>query len=531
MNTTEQEFQSFLENFVPLLANKEIVLQLASWQFDIGQSGQTKKDYTDALFNSRLTFTDKLLFDELVKYKKSREITDPLLKRQLDDLIRQFRGGLLPVDMIREMTEKQADIEDAFAEFCSELDGKTVSDNDILNILEHETDVSLRTRAWEASKQIGPLVAPLGLEMVALRNKAAQILGFPNHFRMAYELAELDIKTIFQSFDHQLVRSEEHWRSARENINKKLADKFSVTESELGPWAWSDPFGHEDPLANHEARDKILNGRDVVAEVTKFYDSMGFDLRPILTRSDLYEKPNKSQHAFCFPMDRGQDVRILANIAPNWYWFDTMLHESGHGVHDISLNPNLPWLLRTCSHTITTEAAAGVAEYYGNHGPTLKTLFGLSDDWDPVLNEITQGYKRTQLLFSRWGNVVTRFEQALYEDPTQNLQDTFWSLVERYQNIKRPAGRKHDADWACKVHVTTAPCYYQNYLLAYVMAAQIRTKLREMTGSQTILNQKSAGDFLKQNFFALGNTYPWYELVEKVTDKPLTVDAWLKEIS
>lgn len=531
MNPTEKEFQSFLDNFIPLLTHKEVVLQLACWSLYTENSEQAEKDYADKLFEYKLTFTDRLISDELSKFQNSKAIRNPLLKRQLNNLIRQFRGGLLPVELIKEMTEKEAEIEGIFAKFRPELDGKVVSDNDILHILEHETDVSLRTRAWEVSKLIGPLIAPLGLEMVALRNKAARLLGFPNHFRMAYELSELDVKSVFESFDHQLVRSEEHWRSTRENINKELAKKFSVSESELGPWAWSDRFGHEDPLADHAARDKILSGHDVVAEVTRFYDSMGFDIRPMLARSDLYERTNKSQHAFCFPMDRGQDIRILANVKPTWYWFDTMLHESGHSVHDKHINPDLPWLLRTCSHTITTEAAAGITEYYGNHGPTLKALFGLSDDWDPVLNDITEGYKRTQLLFSRWGNVVARFEQALYEDPEQNLQDLYWSLVERYQNIKRPEGRENAADWACKVHVTTAPCYYQNYLIAYKTAAHFRAKIRKETKNQTILGQKAAGDFLKNNFFAMGDRYPWYELIEKATGQPLSVDAWIEEIS
>src|SRR3989344_4182458 len=531
MNTTEKEFQSFLENFIPPVAVAKKRNALAEWGLYTNKSEEAEKECVNATMAHEMLFTDRQIYEELTGYQRSKEIKNLLLKRQLDGLVRAFKGSMLPPELIEEMALIHSELEGVIAGFRPVLDGKEISDNDLKLILENEKDIGLRKRAWEASKQVGLAVAPLGLQMVHLNNKAARHLGYPNYFRMALELDELDIRTIFGFFDQQLVRSEEHWRQTSGQIRSELAKKFSVPESEIGPWAWSDPFGHEDPLADHESRNKILDGRDVIADVTRFYESMGFDIRPVLARSDLYEKPNKSQHAFCFSMDRGQDVRILANVKPTWYWFDTMFHESGHAVHDISLDQGLPWLLRTCSHTITTEAAARIPEYYGNHGMTIKALLRLSDEWDPILNEITEGYKRAQLLFSRWGNVVTRFEQALYEEPGQNLQNLWWSLVERYQNIRRPAGRENAADWACKVHITTSPGYYQNYLLAYVMASQVRAKLRDVTKDQTIFNEKAAGDFLKNNFFALGDRYPWYELVEKITGKPLAVDAWIKEIS
>ena len=53
----------------------------------------------------------------------------------------------------------------------------------------------------------------------------------------------------------------------------------------------------------------------------------------MLARSDLYEKPGKSPHAFCTDIDREGDVRVLANIVPNEYWMGTMLHELGHSVY------------------------------------------------------------------------------------------------------------------------------------------------------------------------------------------------------
>jgi peptidyl-dipeptidase A len=38
-----------------------------------------------------------------------------------------------------------------------------------------------------------------------------------------------------------------------------------------------------------------------------------------------------------------------------------------------------------------------------------------------------------QLIFSRWSQVMFRFEKSLYADPDQDLNELWWNLVEKYQ--------------------------------------------------------------------------------------------------
>lgn len=62
---------------------------------------------------------------------------------------------------------------------------------------------------------------------------------------------------------------------------------------------------------------------------------------------------------------------------------------------------------------------------------------------------------RAQLLvFSRWCQVMLRFERAMYENPEQDLNDKWWSLVEEYQLIRRPPGR-NAPDYASKIHIVS----------------------------------------------------------------------------
>ena len=98
---------------------------------------------------------------------------------------------------------------------------------------------------------------------------------------------------------------------------------------------------------------QVYEGRDVVALARATFDGIGLETGPILERSDLYPRDGKCQHAFCIDVDREGDVRVLANVVPDRYWADTMLHELGHGVFDLGFDQELPWLLRDCHLTIT----------------------------------------------------------------------------------------------------------------------------------------------------------------------------------
>jgi peptidyl-dipeptidase A len=65
------------------------------------------------------------------------------------------------------------------------------------------------------------------------------------------------------------------------------------------------------------------------------------------------------------------------------------------------------------------------------------------------------------LVFSRWAQVMYRFEKSMYEDPDQDLNKLWWDLVEKYQGLRKPEGRDMP-DWAAKIHIALYPCYYHN---------------------------------------------------------------------
>ena len=83
------------------------------------------------------------------------------------------------------------------------------------------------------------------------------------------------------------------------------------------------------------------------------------------------------------------------------------------------------------------------------------------------------------MIFSRWCQVMLRFEKALYDNPEQDLNRVWWDLVEKYQEVKRPEGR-NPPDYASKIHIATVPVYYQNYMLGQLFNSPVLYNLRRL---------------------------------------------------
>lgn len=520
-------FQQFLEVFVPKVAQKSRQLNKAVWILETTGSADAADLKAELDAEVRLMFNDKKVYEKLLQWDQDPQLKDPLLKRQLNILIRSFKQNMIPSQLLEAIVQKEADLAQTYANFRPEVEGKKLSDNEILEILKKETDPSRRQKIWEASKEVGQVLAPQILELVDLRNQAAHFLGYPDFFQMQLELQEVDGTWLKKIFDELAHRSDAAYFQMIGDIEEQQSKAYLVPKNALGPWAWADPFGQEDPLDRSDL-DALVSDLDIPAASHRFYQKMGLDVQLILQRSDLFERPGKNQHAFCLNIDRLSDVRTLNNVKNTIKWMETVLHELGHAVYDLGFDEKLPWLLREPPHTMPTEAMALIAGRQAYRYEALRELVG--NKKESLLKKADQSLRRRQLIFSRWVLVMTFFESELYRDPHQDLNLLWWSTVEKYQKIRMPKGREGKNDWAAKYHIGLAPVYYFSYLLGELFASMIEENLLQLTGSTT-LNSKKAGEFLQKKLFYPGNRMPWSELVKHVSGKPLSSDAWLAQFA
>jgi len=521
--------EQFIETFVPLVARKHKQLYKAYWLLETTGSADASDLKADLDTELRLLFSDDDVYKKLLIWNEDTSLTDPLLKRQLNVLIRTFKQNLIPRALLEEIAQKEALLSQAYANFRPKFEGKLLSENEVRNLLKTERDPSRRKKVWAASKEVGEILAPQILAVVALRNQLAKALGYPDYFQMQLDLQEVDQKWLWSTLDDLATHSDAAYTDVLNQIEKQQAQRFGVTKEDLGPWAWSDPFCQEDPLDN-EGLDSLVQGVDIPLASTNFYQKMGIDVRPILERSDMFEKQGKSQHAFCINVDRDKDVRTLNNVQSSIKWLETVLHELGHAVYELGLDQKLPWLLREPPHMISTEAMALIAGRQAYRYEALCQLIGYSKDKEAFMKQADLSLKRRQLIFSRWVLVMSYFERELYRDPQQDLNQLWWQMVHKYQKIPVPQGRHGKNDWAAKYHIALAPVYYFSYLLGEMFASAIEEVLLKETGSQGLASE-AAGQLLQQKLFYPGNSMSWDALVQHVTKQSLNANAWLRQFA
>ena len=399
-------------------------------------------------------------------------------------------------------------------------------------MLKTSKDPAERRRVWEANKGIGAIVEADLKDLVRLRNEAAHAAGFKNYHAMQLSLNEQSQEQVLKLFDELDTLTREPFLKAKRDIDARLAATFSIGVDELRPWHYHDPFFQETPAVFTVDLDSAYAKLDILKLCREFYAGIGLPIDDVIARSDLYEKPGKSPHAFCTDIDREGDVRVLVNIVPNEYWMGTMLHELGHSVYSSKNIPrSLPYVLRSEAHILTTEGVAMMFEKFSKDADWLLAM-GVQLDDPKGFDAAGATMRRNRLLiFSRWCQVMLRFEKGLYEDPEQDLNKLWWDLVERYQGLKRPEGR-NAPDYASKIHIVSAPAYYHNYMMGELFAAQVfhticREVLQGVKPSQAnFVGNKAVGDFMKSRVFAPGRTLSWNALTRHATGADLNPKAF-----
>jgi len=531
----EQEFQVFLDQKLTQLQPLEKERNLAYWKAAISGKKEDFEEYSRLDFEYENLFTNHTEFETLKKFRESGQIKSELPARQLHVLYRKYLGNQIDSTLLRQITELEGRVENKFSVFRGKIDDSPVSNNEILTILKNETHSAPRQQAWEASKMVGTEVAADLIGLVKLRNQAAKTLGFENYYVMSLTLGEQDEQTLLAIFDGLAVLTEQPFRELKAELDAILAGRCGITPAELRPWHYHDPFFQEAPMIYEIDLDQFYANHDVKQLTEVFYRNIGLPVDSIFAKSDIYEKAGKNPHAFCTHLDRAGDVRVLMNLKNDVSWMETSLHEMGHGVYDRYLDFNLPYLLREPAHAFTTEAIAMFFGRLARNPFWMQSMLGLSDaQTAEIETTVKKSLRLQQILFSRWCQVMLRFERGLYTDPDQDLNKLWWDLVEKYQFITRPENR-NQPDWAAKIHFTIAPVYYHNYLLGELMASQLHAhlvknvlRLPDDHGVSYVGSQET-GTFLQQQIFQPGNRWMWNDLLRQATGEPLNPEYFVTQ--
>jgi peptidyl-dipeptidase A len=524
----------FVDYYEANIRPLEIEASRLSWIANVSGKDEDFQNKQAAEDKLDLALCDVRWFAELKAIKESH-IRNPMLARQIAVLYLEFLGRQVPPELLRKISAKSNAVEQTFNVYRYDVLGKRLTDNDISRILVESRDSAQRQAAWEARMSIGRAIIGDLKAVVALRNEAARKLGFKNFHAMQLYLGEQSEEQLLAVFDELDELTREPYRKAKAEIDAALAKNYGIAVGELKPWHYHDPYFAEVPAVLGDLPDAIYKPIDTLKTCRTFYDGIGLPIDDVLKRSDLYEKPGKCPHAFSTDVDRAGDVRILVNIVPGREWLATTLHELGHASYSKNLPRQLPYSLRNEAHPLCTEGVAMMFERFAQNVDWLQAMGVRVPNPDRFRVAAAKLQRNRLLIFARWCQVMFRFERELYANPDQDLNRLWWDLVEKYQEVKRPAGR-NQPDFAAKFHFVGAPAYYHNYMLGELFASQVHHALvgsvlpgKSPAGAIYVGNKK-AGEFMRTRVFAPGLTVDWNELTRYATGEELNAKAFAEDI-
>ncbi len=523
--SSTSEIQNFIAEFETRLAPIERATSEAWW--DLATNGTLEAQ--DALIEAGIAynnlFSDDREFELVRAWHQDSDTLEAgsLLGRQVEVLYRMFAAHNGDEETLNRIQELEAAANATYNNHRGVVGGVEVGENEIREILTSSDDADLRREAWEASKSVGPEVEATVREAARLRNRLARDAGYPDHFHHSLDLQDIELADLEGIMSDLEKATDEPFARLKSHLDTELGERFGLTE--IMPWHFSDPFFQscKNDGAGGET-DDFFQEADIDALTRRTYDNLGLEVRDVFARSDLREREGKSQHAFCLGVGREfpYDVRVLANVRPDSYWMDTMLHEFGHAVYDKHINPQLPYLLRTYAHLCVTE---GIALMMGDLAEDTSWLSETAkfpeSELARIQPEILERARWDRLVFIRWALVIFHFERALYADPERaDLNDVWWDLVERIQLMDRPPERD-EPDWAAKIHVAVAPVYYHNYVLGHLIGTQLRDYIETNITHGPFHESEVAGRYLLEAVFGPGARDNWRDTVQRATGEPL----------
>ena len=551
----EKDAQAFVDTYAQEYVKLALAVNEAEWASNTHiVEGDTMNAHNSKVAKEAYAaFTgNSANIEQTQKFLESRDKLSPLLARQLDAIL--YEAGNNPqtvADIVKKRIKVETEQVEKLYGFDFQLDGKSVTTNDIDELLRNDNDLNKRLAAWEQSKEVGKNLREGLQQMQTLRNQTVQALGYSDYFDYQvsdYGMTSQEMRAYMENAMRQLWP---FYRELHTWARYTLAEKYGVKEvPEMIPAHWLPNRWGQDwsALVTVEGLDldsklKEKDAQWIVKQAESFYVSLGFQPLPqtFWDKSSLYPVPEgetykKNNHASAWHFDLDKDVRCLMSVIPNADWYETSHHEFGHIYYYESYStPQVPILMRKGANRAYHEAVGSMLGLAAMQKPFIEGigLFPEGGETDQIQTLLKEALNYIVLI--PWSaGVMTEFEHSLYAEnlPADQYNAKWWELVRKYQGIVPPGERPADGcDAATKTHINDDAAQYYDYAISYVLLFQLhdhiaRNILKQDPHATNYYGSKEVGAFLT-SILSPGGTRDWRELTKEATGSELSAQAML----
>jgi peptidyl-dipeptidase A len=430
---------------------------------------------------------------------------DTRVERRLEILGRWFEDAAIACD--EGVYSLRNAINDRIVGFRPEVGGEPISFAERSRILTKEADRDLRREAYLAMRPLDDAIRGDLFELMRRRNAGATALGASDFASFSLRQSSIDRGDLLSLFD----QIEDATRDDHRDLCERAAADLGVERLE----PWDVRFAIERAVA---LPDEHFPKEGILPKVESLFASVGIDLASLGIEFVVRDIPFGG---LCFGIRIPDDVRILANPRDGHRDYEVLFHEYGHAVHEKLIDQPSPVLregVEGCFHEAMAEVVGFVAS---------DTEWLLEETGVPAAEVEAYAARKKNAVLMRLRSLaaLSVFEFGLYEDLGRDADDLWRRVQKRYVGVEDP----DETVWASVSLLTTHPVYFQNYVLAQAIAAQITQSIRTRFGR--FLGAREAADFLRDACYAPGASLDWPDKVARATGAPLSGDALLEKLA
>jgi peptidyl-dipeptidase A len=509
-----------------------------------------------------------------VKYAKQaarfdRVEVDPVTRRKLYLLEQSL---VLPAPSrpgaAQELADIAARLDATYSTGKFAYQGKTLSLDDMEDILRTSRDPAETRALWEGWRTVSPPMKPDYARLVALANEGSRELGYQDTGALWRSWYDMPPDRFAAETDRLWAQVEPLYRNLHCYVRVRLSERYgAAVQPRSGPiredltgnmWgqAWGDIYDIVAPRTGdlgYDLTDSLVRrGYDPVKMVRTadaFYSSLGFAPLPdSFWKRSMITRPRDREvvcHASAWDVDNRSDVRLKACITVTADDFYTVHHELGHNMYQRAYEDQ-PFLFKNGANDGFHEAIGDFAGLNALTPDYLKQI-GLIDQVPGADGDIPYLLKMAldKVAILPFALLVDKWRWAVFSGQVgpERYNDAWWALVNKYQGLAPPGPRPADAfDPGAKFHVAdNTP--YARYFLADIYEFQFYRAACRQAGWTGPLNRcsvygnKDVGARFEA-MLRMGQSKPWPEALKTFTgeddldasaiaDYFAPLDAWL----
>lgn len=367
---------------------------------------------------------------------------------------------------------------------------------EVTELLAHNPDRDLREQAWRATSQIA---APNGKRIqnaIKLRNQLAGKYSAELFSMFMLHRKGLEVQSLFSWFEQIREETEPEYQRLLERMRHELG------VAKIEPWDLEFYFSN----LTSDFESQKFSTDEGLTKARQLGATLGFNLDPVEMRvADL------SFGGAAYPVIYGKEVKVLANRYSGIYFYDRLLHATGHALHyQMMAEPS--FLL---SNNYAEPVDEGLAQVMALmlYRPEVNTkLFALTSKQAGTL-ETTYRLKMLYSVRNTMADSLSEFED--YADPGQDPSVIYNRVHARYLGVDM-----HDtAVWAFNPMYGSDPIYLQSFVVGEMVAHQIQDNTDRQFGRNWGI---MAGQHLRSNFYSRGAERSIDSLMKSGTGEPLT---------